>query len=195
MIDDDSSLFRSSMSDVVPLRGEQVANSFSPQFNQAQKLRLAQMRRRELLASLTTQVSDITPVEPESCISYCRESVQHSVFKLFKQGRYTNQANLDLRGLNVEQAREALVDYIAACIKQKLRNVLIIHGTGIHNKPFPALIKSFLTQWLMEIEEVCAYHSAPKALGGNGALSLMLIKSEDARAEAREQNRKGANIR
>ncbi len=193
MMVDDENLFRSSMSDVIPLNSEQVTNSFSPQFNQAQKLRLVQTQRRQLLENLTVNFNDIEPVEPEGTISYCREGVQHSVFKLFKQGRYPNQASLDLRGLNIEQAREALVNYITACIKQNLRNVLVIHGTGIHNKPFPALIKSFLAQWLKNIEEVSAYHSATKVRGGSGALSLMLIKSEDAKIEAREQNRRGAS--
>ncbi|MCG9696595.1 DNA endonuclease SmrA [Shewanella sp. Isolate11] len=195
MTDDESNLFRASMSDVIPLHGEKSACTVTTSVSSAQQYRFKQTQRRTLLADLTVDIQQVEAILPEAVIDYRCEGVQGSVFRLFKQGQYPMQATLDLRGLTVQHAREALVDYIDICIKQNFRNVLVIHGTGVHNKPIPALIKSFLAHWLQHIETVKAYHSAIKSLGGNGALMLMLAKSEQAKADTRELTRKGANIR
>jgi DNA-nicking Smr family endonuclease len=44
---------------------------------------------------------------------------------------------------------------------------ILYDGLGIHSQPFPALLKSYLHQWLQQMPEIIAYHTAHSYHGGN----------------------------
>ncbi|QYJ87778.1 DNA endonuclease SmrA [Shewanella mesophila] len=195
MAEDELALFFASMADVVPLKADVNVNFCNDKGREAQRAKQAQTKRREMLSQLSLDFSEIIPVEPDEIVSFKHQGVQSQVFKLFRQGKYPMQAALDLKGVGVSRAREALYDFILQSQNSDFRNLLIIHGTGVHNKPFPALLKSCLAQWLLQLEGVIGYHSATKGLGGCGALMVMLQKSDNARLDTREMTKKGANSR
>jgi DNA-nicking Smr family endonuclease len=70
-----------------------------------------------------------------------------------------------------------------------IRTVIIVHGRGERSNP-PALMKSYLTQWLQQIRDVQCVHSAQRFHGGTGAVYVMLRKSADKKIETRERHQK-----
>ena len=53
-----------------------------------------------------------------------------------------------------------------------------------------ALLKSCVALWLPQFEEVLAFHSAPRHMGGTGATCVLLRKSDRARQENFEKHSK-----
>ena len=67
--------------------------------------------------------------------------------------------------------------------------MVIVHGKGERSNP-PALMKSFVAQWLMQIKEVQCVHSAQRFHGGTGAVYVLLRKSAEKKIETRERHQK-----
>jgi DNA-nicking Smr family endonuclease len=128
------------------------------------------------------RTTDIPPVAPYDELSFLRPGVQHGVFRRLRLGEYRVETRLDLHGLGVEQAREAVFRLVRDCLKHDLRVCILSHGRGEQRNP-PALLKSCVAFWLPQLHEVLAFHSAPRHLGGTGATVVLLRKSERARQE------------
>lgn len=195
MTEEERAMFLASMADVVPLNVDKTAVSSQIALSHSQQHKYFETKRREALSRLSDDLSVIEPVAPDAVISMKSEGVQQQVFKLFRQGHYGMQADIDLKAHNVKRAKALLFDFIQRSVDCDYRNVIVIHGTGVNNKPFPALIKSCLVHWLPSIDGVIGYHSAPREWGGTGALMVMLSKSDKARVNTRELTRKGAHLR
>jgi DNA-nicking Smr family endonuclease len=192
----DMDLFREEMADVVPLK---TSNSvpFAARFSmsEAQLARNAAAQSSEYLQRLPLELARIPPVKPDDMLSFKREGVQDAVFKNLRLGKYKIAAELDVHGMSVRQARDSLVAFILQRCQRGERCVLLIHGKGHTNKPFPAVIKSCVNYWLTQLDKVLAFHSAQREQGGYGALYVMLPKNEQQRLENRETNRRGGHLR
>jgi DNA-nicking Smr family endonuclease len=183
---DDTTMFRELMNGVEPLRGETVVSlKRAADITPGQLMRRQAAQSREDRYSNFLSITDIPPVDPHGELSFKRPGVQHGVFRRLRLGEYRFDSRLDLHGLGVEQAREALFAFIRDCLKHEVRSALISHGKGLGRKP-PALLKSCVAFWLPQFEEVLAFHSAPRHLGGMGATAVLLRKSEKARLETFE---------
>lgn len=86
------------------------------------------------------------------------------------------QAQLDLHGFIVDEARLQVAAFLAQCKKNKVRCVRIIHGKGLGSRNREPILKHKLRHWLMQKDEVIAYAEAPKVDGGSGAV-LVFLKS------------------
>lgn len=169
--------------DVLPLKGEADVL-----LKRAAVITPGMLARREAAAlevgkdgySLST--THIPPVDPHAQLSFQRPGVQHGVFRRLRLGEYHFDTRLDLHGLSVEQARDALQRLIRDCMKHDIRACLISHGRGVGRNP-PALLKSCVAAWLPQFSEVLAFHSVPQHMGGTGATGVLLRKSERARRE------------
>ena len=128
-------------------------------------------------------------VEPHAELSFVRPGVQHGVFRRLRLGEYHFDTRLDLHGLGVEQARSAVFRLVRDCIAHDIRACLISHGRGAERRP-AALLKSCVALWLPQFEEVLAFHSAPRHMGGTGATCVLLRKSDRARQENFEKHSK-----
>ncbi len=117
--------------------------------------------------------------------------MQNGVYKKLKQGKYQQEARLDLHGLTVAEARVEVFDFIKQCYHYGLRTVVIIHGKGLSNKAAQAKLKSYVNNWLPTLTEVQAFCSALPQHGGVGAAYVLLAKSEKSKQEARERITKG----
>ncbi|GIU18712.1 DNA mismatch repair protein MutS [Shewanella sp. MBTL60-007] len=196
MGEEDMSLFLEEMANVRPLKNN-TASTIGEQkvSTQAQNLRRAQLQMSEQLAKLATDVNEIEPAEPEAIIEFKRDGVQDAVFHRFSRGGYPIKHEILLHQLKVQQAREVLYNEIQKSRQKGERSILVVHGKGVNSKPIAGLMKSFVANWLEQIDEVLAYHSAQTHHGGAGALYVMLAKSEQKRIETKETNHKGVNIR
>jgi DNA-nicking Smr family endonuclease len=86
--------------------------------------------------------------------------------------QYTIEASLDLHGMVVTEARNALSHFLMECHRQGIRQVLIIHGKGRAN-PYP-ILKNKLNHWLRQADNVLAFCSVKASDGSSGALHVLL---------------------
>lgn len=118
------------------------------------------------------------PVEAESLLSYSSSNLPSKQFQDLKYGKIPWQARLDLHGLNTDNARQALCEFIQIQSQQNKRCLLIIHGKSGHHGQAP-LIKNLVNRWLPQFDELLAYHSAQAKDGGRGAVYVLLKKNRE----------------
>lgn len=176
MSDDDSQLFRKKMRGVKPLKSARRAD-LKPSGDVQKKL-LARKRAvqslPEHIINPLTLVDYIDAVKPHETLSFKRDGVQHSLFKSLRLGKLPVEANLDLHGLTVEEAREQVPSFLQACAEEGIRVAIITHGHGEFRER-PALLKSCVNQWLRELNNTLAFHTAQPKHGGSGA-SYVLVR-------------------
>ncbi|MEI6895238.1 MAG: endonuclease SmrB [Colwellia sp.] len=105
-------------------------------------------------------------------MKYVREGVDSFEVKNLRRGYYTPDLILDLHGLDQHQAKKELAALLFACQKEHAQCICIVHGIGSH------ILKNKVPHWLVQHPDVMAFHQAPLAWGGNGAL-LALIELKD----------------
>lgn len=108
--------------------------------------------------------------------------IDAQTFKRFKKEKFKIEATLDLHGLTIDKAYDAVYHFIVSSYNQNKRVVLIITGKGLEHKeqdifsPIGSLKQSVPT-WLQNDEMknmILSYtHPTPK-LGGSGALYILL---------------------
>lgn len=186
---DELSLFLQEVADVRPLPSDHIA----PVAGNSQPTE-AQLARREAataeqltLDHLGTEAVEM--LDPHAIVGFKRDGVQEGVYKKLRLGKYELQGSLDLHHKTLNEARIALVQFIAECEVRDIRCLLILHGKGERSTP-RALLKSHVSAWLPQLPSVMAMHSAERRHGGSGALYVLLRKSERKKAENRERHQK-----
>lgn len=182
--------FSAQFSDVIPLLQDtvelapQLKNSFTKQ------LRRQDIELSMQLANNHLSIECLRALAPYDHLSYKKSGVQDGVFKNLRLGKYQIEEVVNLQNQKFEQARRAIFKRVIDAYKVGTRTLLIKHGIGLHDKPAPALLKSYVNQWLQEMPQLIAFHTAMAHHGGNGASYVLLKKSENQKAENREFHRK-----
>lgn len=179
---DDDNPFRQAMADVAPIQAdERVTLSRSPDRLNAARRRAAAVAE---LARERNHLSGeyIEPVDPLAILEFKRDGVQTGVYRNLRLGKYPIDARLDLHNMKIEQARQALYQFVQDCMANDIRCALITHGKG-EGREQPALLKSCVAHWLPQFSEVLAFHSAQKQHGASGATYVLLRKSERKKLE------------
>ncbi|TNV19407.1 DNA endonuclease SmrA [Buttiauxella sp. B2] len=181
---DEKSLFLDAMEDVKPLK-----NCNSRQWLKPAKDKVVQKPDTEQLDNfLTTDFLEIIPLT--TALEFKREGLQIGVLDKLRQGKYKQEASLNLIHQPVEKCRQMLFTYIQQAKKEGLRNLLIVHGKGRKDKSHANIVRSYLARWLAEFEEVQAFCGAMPHHGGSGACYVALKKSDQAKAENWERHAK-----
>ncbi len=111
-------------------------------------------------------------VDSQDLLQYSRPGLQHKVLRNLRRGQYNIEAMLDLHGMTANEAKSALGQFLAACKRNGIRHVLMIHGKGRSNsKP---ILKNKLNHWLRQTDDVLAFCSAMAKDGSSGALYVLL---------------------
>lgn len=139
---DDKSLFLEAMDDVKPLKNASCTTWQKPKPART----VAPVDVLQLDNFLTTGYLDIVPLDQP--LEFKREGVQQGVLDKLRQGKYPQQANLNLLRMPVEQCRQKLFAFIHQAKQQGLRNVLIVHGKGREEKSHANIVRSYLARWL-----------------------------------------------
>lgn len=187
--DDDFALFQQMMGDVKPIHND------TAELKKQHKVSEAQLAKREAAIWLTEEDPEYLSIDhaemlkPDDIIEFKRDGVQDGVYKKLRLAKYPIQARLDLHKRTLEQARDEVVTFLKQCMRLDIRTVVIVHGKGERSNP-PALMKSFVAQWLMQIKEVQCVHSAQRFHGGTGAVYVLLRKSAEKKIETRERHQK-----
>jgi len=96
------------------------------------------------------------------------------VVRRLRRGHWSLQSQIDLHGLRVDEAREALALYLVSCVKREQRCVRVVHGKGLGSVNREPVLKGKVLKWLTQRDEVLAFCQAPPADGGSGALLVLL---------------------
>lgn len=94
-----------------------------------------------------------------------------------KRGAFSVQDQLDLHGLAVADAKQALEAFLRRSQHRGHHCVRIVHGRGRHSPTEPHLMKTAVTKWLGSRKlrrTVIAYASARWKDGGSGAVYVLL---------------------
>lgn len=181
-------LFREMMSDVDPIEQDKVETQ--PASHQPTEAQLARQQAAQKLADSDPEYLSLdyaTMVKPDEVMAYKRAGVQEGVFRKLRLGKYDIHARLDLHKMSLEKARDEILRFLKQCQRMDIRTVVIVHGKGERSNP-PAMMKSYVCQWLQQISDVLCYHSALRHQGGSGALYVMLKKSQEKKLETRERH-------
>lgn len=190
MLDDGLDAFLNELKDVKPIQQTDRALTNQPKKTLAQQLKRQAIEANQNLINNYLSVEKVEPVDPYDHISFRQEGVQHGVFKNLRLGKYKIDFVLNLQQYKFEQARTAIFTQIRNSHEEGDRTLLIKHGLGLRSQPFPALLKSYLHQWLQQMPEVIAYHTAQPNHGGNSAVYALIKKNQQEKINNRELHRK-----
>lgn len=173
--DDEAALFRDAVRDATPLESSARVGSKteSPPPVPVQSLLDGHDALLESLAGAPSWDQSIeTGEEP----SYLRTGLARDVLRKLRRGHWVVQNIVDLHGLNRQEARSLLAEFLGGCLKRGLRCVRVIHGKGLRSPGREPVLKGKVQRWLAQRDEVLAFCEAPRNQGGSGAL-LVLLKA------------------
>ncbi len=164
-------LFRTAVADAVPLVSDKVYHE-APLVPAIPRSR-ARDEAAALDESLAPQPLEVL-LEGGDELSFLRPGLPRSVLKDLRRGRWVTQDEIDLHGLNRDEARELLREFIAASLACGHRCLRIVHGKGLRSPGREPVLKELVWRWLANRPEVLAYCQARAADGGSGAVVVLL---------------------
>lgn len=139
-------------------------------------------KNRENTDNTTAQLHDtLSDHEPDDYtgaedLSYLRAGMPSQTLRKLRRGHWAVQAQLDLHGMNSDDARRSVSQFIAECRQFDIRCVRIVHGKGFGSVNGEPVLKRKLRNWLIQKEDVLAFCQARPADGGSGA-AIVLLKA------------------
>lgn len=166
--EDESAVFRAAMQGVKPLKhaGRRVHATPTPSPRARQREADDRAVMRELMEGPLEDVGDE--------LLYRSEGVQDTVMRRLRRGTYRVQGELDLHGMRADEARDAIIDFLAERLERGARCVRIIHGKGLRSKGQGPVLKQRVDGWLRRRNDVLAFCSARREDGGTGAVYVLL---------------------
>lgn len=187
---DDARLFREAVRNVKPLRPASAsenapgnpsgspAEATDPRSRRPRRPRpAARFTRADRLAVLEESLREDS-VDPALAggeeLVYQRGGIQPGVLRKLRRGDYRVQGEIDLHGLTVAEAKQALREFLAQALMRQWRCVRIIHGKGLRSGHRGPVLKSMVAATLRKLGPVLAYVSARQVDGGTGAVYVLL---------------------
>lgn len=171
--EDDAALFREAVGPVKPL----PESTLPPRKPRPRPVaRMAERDEIEARSEFQRGLDDPSVLAAGDTLSYRREAVPAPVFQRLKRGRFSAQDELDLHGATVAQAESMLRTFIAEAHAHEFGCVRIIHGKGRRDDGGMPVLKNLVDRMLRQRADILAFHSAPAAQGGTGAVLVLLAR-------------------
>lgn len=167
--DDDAALFRSAIG---PVRELPRAQPPPARPKPRPSTRMAERDEAEALGEFR-QMLGPHPLEAGDALRHRRDDVPPRVLKRLGQGLYAAQDELDLHAATAAGAELLLRRFLQEARDAGLPCVRVIHGKGLNSAGVPVL-KNVVDRLLRQRGDVLAFHSAPAAQGGTGAVLVLL---------------------
>ena len=169
---DDASLFRDAIGPVreLPPTAAPPAKPKprpSPRMAQRDEAEAASEFRRALT---------VDALEAGDALSYRRDSVPPRTLQRLRRGHFSVQDELDLHHSNAASAEALLRAFLVDARHSGHGCVRIVHGKGLHGDSNAPVLKNLVDRLLRHRADVLAFHSAPPAQGGTGAVLVLLAK-------------------
>lgn len=169
----EADLFRDAIADVVPLRPSgriETQRRLIP----ATAVQRERDERAALAASLSDEIGIEQHLETDEALSFRRASVGPDVVRRLRRGEWAVRGQIDLHGLRVDEAREALAAFLDEALRRGWRCVRVIHGKGLGSIGREPVLKAKVPRWLVQRREVLAFCQARPNDGGAGAVIVLL---------------------
>ena len=168
---EDRALFREAVGTVRPIRHDRVnrnpaAPRPTPRFSRADD--------REVLRDSLSDHYEPWQVESGDELLFVRPGIQHKLWQKLRRGHLSVGAELDLHGMVVPVARQAVTEFLHECRERGIRCVRIIHGKGLGSRHKAPVLKNKVNNWLRQRDEVLAFCTARPVDGGGGAIYVLL---------------------
>jgi DNA-nicking Smr family endonuclease len=170
----EAELFREAVSDVAPLKRAHRHVPARPK--PPPRARFTRADEAAVLEESLRLAPGELAVETGDELSYRRAGVPESLLRQLRRGAYRVDRELDLHGLNVKGAHEALSAFLASAVAFDARCVRIIHGKGRRSGPRGPVLKNMVSKVLRKTAAVVAFTSARPIDGGTGALYVLLAR-------------------
>jgi DNA-nicking Smr family endonuclease len=170
--DDDDKLFQRAMFGAKPLRAEArvEAETNKPK----PKARFSRADEKDVLReSLNADIDTMEGSNAES-MRFHRQSVGRRTMRKLARGRYAIQAEIDLHGMTVAEAKPRLADFVENCARKGHLCIRVVHGKGIGSGYRGPVLKNSVNHWLRKWDSVLAFVSARQVDGGTGAVYVLL---------------------
>ncbi len=172
---DDQTLFRQAMAGVRRLDSDRAP----PQRPQpAPQPRQTEADEARVLVDMLSD--DFDPIDEATGaeLLFARPGIQKQLLRKLRQGKFAIEAELDLHGLRVAQARQRLILFLNQSRDRGDRFVRIIHGKGLGSHQKQPVLKGKTKRWLQQRDEVLAFCSARPVDGGTGAIYVLLKRRQ-----------------
>ena len=130
--------------------------------------------RAALIESLSSDFEPDTILDADDQMSWVRAGVGGDVLRKLRAGQWIVQAELDLHGARVDEARDWLANFLSDAMKRHLRCLRIVHGKGHGSIGKQPVLKGKVKRWLTQKDEVLAWVQPLEHDGGGGALIVLL---------------------
>ena len=90
------------------------------------------------------------------------------------RGQYAAEDELDLHGAHSRAAEQLLRDFLRDALDAGVACVRIVHGKGLRSRATGPVLKALTDRLLRRRDDVIAFASARPALGGTGAVVVLL---------------------
>ena len=167
----EAQLFRDAVRGVKPL-GSRSAPPPGPKMRPRARFTRAD-RAAVLRESLDARDSDPEVAAGDELVYY-RPEIQPLVVRRLRRGEYRVQREIDLHGLTVLEAKQALREFLIEALESGVRCVRVVHGKGLRSGHRGPVLKSAVSAVLRRSGAVLAYVSARQVDGGTGAVYVLL---------------------
>ena len=168
---DDRALFQAAVADAVPLVNDKRV------FEPPPPPPIPRQRQRDEAAALAESLApaplDVL-LEGGDELAYLQRGLPRTLLRDLRRGRWVAEANLDLHGMNRDEARAALALFVAESLALGLRCLRIVHGKGLRSPGREPVLKELVRRWLAGRSEILAYCQTLGADGGGGAVLVLL---------------------
>jgi len=166
-------LLKEALQDVTPIKAPERVQHPRRRVEPLPVQRL-QADRQILAESLSDRSALEDGLESGAELGFLREGISRQTLRRLRRGHWAVQGELDLHGLTVPAAREALVLFLQRCVREGWRCVRIVHGRGLRSKNGEPILRGKVGGWLGQREEILAFCQAQPADGGAGAVRVLL---------------------
>jgi DNA-nicking Smr family endonuclease len=170
--EDDDNLFQRLMSDAKPLKTDERVPPAPRKPAPRAHFRRAD-EQATLSESLDVDINDLEESSGES-LRFQRAPVSRTTMRMLARGNYAIQAEIDLHGMTLAQAKPRLEDFIVRCARNKKLCIRIVHGKGRGSGERGPVLKRAVDRWLRKWDPVLAFVSARQVDGGTGAVYVLL---------------------
>ena len=175
---DDASLFREAVGPVRRLpESPEPPRTPRPAPSTRMARRDDEEARSEFARMLSADVPSADALAAGDALAYRRDNVPGRVLQRLGRGLYAAQDELDLHGCGAAAAERLLRDFLREAARAGVGCVRIVHGKGLGSGTDVPVLKNLVDRVLRQRSDVLAFHSAPAAGGGTGAVLVLLRRA------------------
>ncbi len=167
--------FRRAMQGTKPLQHDERVPETKPK--PKPKATFSRADEKEVLVE--SLADDIDTIEHGygAALRFHRPHVGKRTMRKLQRGGYSVQAEIDLHGMTLEEAKPRLADFINYSASQGKLCVRVVHGKGLGSGDRGPVLKNAVNRWLRKWDCVLAYISTRQVDGGTGAVYVLLQRT------------------